>query len=65
MRRFGQVLSACAALMLAVHALGSNVLASESTPPAIVPEISPMSISAGLALLAGGFLMLRARRGSK
>jgi LPXTG-motif cell wall-anchored protein len=30
-----------------------------------VPEISPMSISAGLALLAGGVLMLRARRRSK
>jgi hypothetical protein len=64
MRRFGQVLSACAALMLAVHALSSNVLASEPVP-AVAPEISPTSISAGLALLAGGFLMLRARRGSK
>jgi len=65
MRRFGQVLSACAALMLAVHALGSNVLASSDPVPAVAPEISPTSISAGLALLAGGFLMLRARRGSK
>jgi len=64
MRRFGQVLSGCAALMLAVHALGSNVLASDP-PPLATPEISPMSISAGLALLAGGVLMLRARRGSK
>lgn len=64
MRRFGQVLSACAALMLAVHALGSNVLASVP-PTAAAPEISPTSISAGLALLAGGVLMLRARRGSK
>jgi hypothetical protein len=27
-----------------------------------VPEISPGSISAGLALLAGGVIMLRARR---
>jgi hypothetical protein len=62
MRRFVQVLSACAALMLAVHALGSNVLASGGSA---APEISPTSISAGLALLAGGVLMLRARRGSK
>ena len=30
--------------------------------PAAVPEISPASISAGLAILAGGALMLRARR---
>ncbi len=64
MRRLGQVLSACAAVMLAVHALASNVLASDP-PPAVAPEISPMSISAGVALLAGGVLMLRARRGSK
>jgi LPXTG-motif cell wall-anchored protein len=27
-----------------------------------VPEISPASLSAGLAILAGGALMLRARR---
>jgi hypothetical protein len=63
MRRFGQWFSVGAAVMLAVHALSSNVLAS---PPAVgAPEISPDSISAGLALLAGGVLMLRARRGSK
>ena len=61
MRRFAQGLSVCAAAMLALHALSSNVLAAVS--PA--PEISPNSISAGLALLAGGVLMLRARRGSK
>jgi hypothetical protein len=36
MRRFGQVLSACAAIMLAVHALASNVLAS--TPPTEAPQ---------------------------
>ena len=61
MRKFGQWLSCGAAVMLAVHALGSNALASTAT----APEISPTSISAGLALLAGGVLMLRARRGSK
>jgi hypothetical protein len=61
MRRFARGLSVAAAAMLAVHALSSNVLAAVS--PA--PEISPNSISAGVALLAGGVLMLRARRGSK
>ena len=60
MRSFSRWLGAGAALMLTVHALGSNALASTT-----VPEISPSSISAGLALLAGGVLMLRARRGSK
>jgi hypothetical protein len=30
-----------------------------------VPEITPDSVSAGLALLGAGVLMLRARRGSK
>ena len=64
MRRFGQGLGVCAALMLTAHALGSNALGSEPVGVA-VPEISPMSISAGLALLAGGVLMLRARRRSK
>lgn len=60
MRRFRQWLSCGVAVMLAVHALGSNALAS-----AVTPEISPGSISSGLALLVGGVLMLRARRGSK
>jgi hypothetical protein len=60
MRRFGQWLNCGAAMMMAVHALGSNALASTATP-----EISPASLSSGLALLAGGVLMLRARRGSK
>jgi hypothetical protein len=50
-------------VMLAVHALGNEALASSPTAP--VPEISPGSISAGVALLAGGILLLRARRGSK
>ena len=31
--------------------------------PVAVPEISPTSLSAGLAVLAGGVLMFRARRG--
>lgn len=64
MRRFSQWFSVGAAVMLAVHALSASVLAS---PPGVAaaPEISPDSISAGLALLTGGVLMLRARRGSK
>jgi LPXTG-motif cell wall-anchored protein len=47
------------ALVLVVHALGTAATASV---PVAVPEINPASISAGIALLAGGVLMLRARR---
>lgn len=47
------------AVMLALHALGAGALASNAVA---VPEINPGSISAGIALLAGGVLMLRARR---
>jgi hypothetical protein len=54
--------SAGLALMLSVHALGTNALASA---PTAVPEIGPASLSAGVALLAGGVLLLRARRRSK
>jgi hypothetical protein len=61
MRKFSRWLSSGAAVMVAVHALASNALASAN----VVPEIGPGSISAGLALVAGGVLMLRARRGSK
>jgi MYXO-CTERM domain-containing protein len=50
------------ALMLSVHALGTQALASAVSQ---VPEVSPGSISAGIALLAGGVLLLRARRRSK
>lgn len=49
-------------VMLSVHALGTEALAQ---PPASVPEVSPASISAGIALLAGGVLVLRSRRRSK
>ena len=62
MRRFSRWLSGGAAVMVAVLALASNALASAN----VAPEISPGSISAGLAALAaGGVLMLRARRSSK
>ena len=46
-------------VMLGVHALAGEALASRTTP---VPEISPTSITAGLALVAGGVLVLRSRR---
>jgi hypothetical protein len=45
-----------------VLTLGTEAMASVA--PA-VPEVNPGSISAGVALLAGGILLLRARRGSK
>ncbi len=62
MRTYSQWFGGGVALMLGVHALGTQALAS--VPPG-VPEISPGSISAGIALLAGGILLLRARRRSK
>lgn len=46
------------AALLGLVAGEGQVLASVPT----VPEISPGSISAGMALLAGGVLLLRARR---
>ena len=55
-------LSAGLALALSVHALGTHAVGSVIPT---VPEISPATISGGLALLAGGILMLRARRRSK
>jgi hypothetical protein len=60
MRGFGRWLGASVALMLSVHALGSLAYASITTP-----EIDPSSIPAGLALITGGVLMMRARRRSK
>lgn len=48
-------------LMFGVHALGTDAFASV---PTSVPEIGPGSLSAGVALLAGGILVLRARRRS-
>ena len=50
-------------VMLAVHAVGGDALAQRNGHA--VPEISPASLSAGLALLAGGVLVLRSRRRSK
>jgi hypothetical protein len=62
MRMYRQWFGAAVALMFGVHALGTEALASV---PATVPEIGPGSISAGIALLAGGILLLRSRRRSK
>jgi len=46
---------------LVVAAMATDALASLSVPVP-VPEINPSSLSAGLALLAGGVLLVRARR---
>jgi LPXTG-motif cell wall-anchored protein len=48
----------CAGLVVGLA--GTTAMASSPTAP--VPEIGPQSISAGLALLAGGVLLLRTRR---
>ena len=47
------------AVGLVLHGFSATLEASSVVQ---VPEISPASISAGLAILAGGVLMLRARR---
>ena len=49
-----------AALFLAA---ATNALASVINPPAAVPEINPGTVAAGLGLLAGGVLLVRARFG--
>lgn len=48
--------------LLMLMAAATNAFAS-LLPPTPVPEISPTSIPAGLALLAGGVLLARSRRG--
>ncbi len=48
-----------AVAVAAVAMVPASALASVTAP---VPEIGPGSISAGLALLAGGVMLLRARR---
>jgi hypothetical protein len=60
MKKLGAAAVAFASLCLV---LGLSNVAFAGTPgPAPVPEISPVPISAGLAILSGGVLMLRARR---
>ena len=56
MRKFGY---AVAAVALMVAATATNAVASVVPT---VPEINPASVTAGLGLLAGGVLILRARR---
>ena len=44
--------------------LGAVATVAAGGPPAVaVPEISPTSLSAALAIVAGGALVIRARRG--
>jgi hypothetical protein len=58
MMRFWSVRAGMAAIAL----LSTATVALAGNPnPVVVPEISPTSISAGLAVLAGGVLMVRAR----
>ena len=59
MRRVSQWVVPALALLL-VAGLATEAFAGEP-----VPEVSPAAIPAGLALLAGGVLMLRARMGRK
>ena len=49
-------------MLVVLHGVSSSAAASSVTQ---VPEIGPASISAGLGILAGGVLMLRARRRGK
>jgi hypothetical protein len=62
MKRYSRWFGAGVAMMLSLHALGTAAYASSATA---APEIDPGSIPMGLALLAGGVLMMKARRGSK
>ena len=48
--------------LVVLHGVGTTALATASRT---VPEISPTSLSGGLAILAGGVLVLRARWRSK
>jgi hypothetical protein len=60
MKRYSRWFGAGVAVMVTLHALGTAAYASVA-----VPEIDPGSIPMGLALVAGGVLMMRARLGSK
>jgi len=60
MKRYSRWFGAGVAVMLSLHALGTAAYAS-----AVTPEIDPGSIPMGIALVAGGVLMMKARRGTK
>ena len=49
-------------VLMAVLGLSGSAVAENAAP---VPEIGPMSVSAGLAILTGGVLIFRARRNRK
>jgi len=51
-----------AGLLMLLGSLATPVMAGE---PTAAPEIDGSLMSTGLALLAGGILILRARRGAK
>ena len=61
MKRYSRWFGAGVAVMLSLHALGTVAYASL----AAAPEIDPGSIPMGIALVAGGVLMMKARRGTK
>jgi hypothetical protein len=61
MKRYSRWFGAGVAVMLSLHALGAVAYASAGA----APEIDPGSIPMGIALLAGGVLMMKARRGTK
>ena len=61
MKRYTRWFGAGVAVILSLQALGTLAYASST----VAPEIDPGSIPIGIALVAGGVLMMRARRGSK
>jgi hypothetical protein len=60
MKRYSRWFGAGVAVMLSLHALGTAAYATVATP-----EIDPGSIPMAIALLPGGVLLLKARRGTK
>ena len=59
MKRYSRWFGAGVAVMLSLHALGTAAYASVPTP-----EIDPGSIPMGSRCVAGGVLMMKARRGT-
>jgi len=55
----GKWAGAALAVALVIHGFATEAFAS--AVPRAVPEIDPGSVTAGVALLAGGLLILRAR----
>lgn len=61
-RQMRRAMAQVIGVMLVFQAMAGSAAAEG---PAPVPEIGPMSISAGLAVLTGGVLIFRARRNRK